>query len=79
MVIVDTKICKNKEEALSKVDFNLVNNSLINAGLEDRNVKEEVLDLIDYVECVNIKTCEANNDIIRIYRDGKKIQIKIVI
>lgn len=68
---VDTGWCKSEKSVLGKINFGEIDNFLERENL-NRDVKAEVLDLMDIVECVFGPKAEAFKDGIRVYRDKLK-------
>ena len=75
---VDTGWCKNEKEALSKIDFDEIEKFLQGHDII-RNVKEEVLDLIDMAIGVYGPRTEVSKDGVIVNRNNKKWKIEIVI
>ena len=77
---VNTDWCKTVNKAMSKIDFEKIDEIVYDEKIEDRNTKEEILDLVDMAKCVMGSKTEVNNDRIRVYRNNKlgwKIEIFI--
>lgn len=77
--VFDTGYCKTKKQAVSKIDFNEIN-EILTENNEEIDVKEELDNLLEYIDLVRLPNAEVNNDIIKIYKNkekGWRIRIKI--
>ena len=75
---VNTGWCPSEKTALGKIDFDEIAKFLKREEL-DRNIKEEVLDLIDMVKGVYGSKAEASKDGVIVSRNNKNWKIEILI
>lgn len=73
-----TGYCSTKNKALKMINFDEINDCLDKTNLV-RDIKAEVEDLIDFIECIFDKKGEASNKGICVIHNNKGWKIEIVI